>query len=223
MNGLTVLAPAALLLLGLAGSVSAESMQSARPVQMEVVIGPKGNVKLAGTIASISGNTVMVTSWGGSWTVDATGAKFTRKAGGTSGLSEMKAGDRVMVNGSMQTSGFAVNAKVIHNESIHAIASNKVGTVSNLDATAGTFTLTTREGTALKVTTNADTKFWLGKASSTISALTGLSATSTVRVDGVINREAGTIIAQKVQIGLPMAGKPMPKPMMNKLERKLDR
>lgn len=238
MKRLMIIAPTALILLGLAGGASAETMTSGsadvkvtakvmRPA-LEVKIEQNGNVKLGGTIASISGNTLTINSWGGVWTVDAANAKFTRKAGGVSSLTEMKVGDRVMVAGSMQATGLALTAKIVHNESIHAIASNKVGTVSNLNSGAGTFTLTTREGTALQVTTNTNTKFWVGTSTSTIASLAGISATTTVRVDGVINKDAGTVLASKVQV-LPAVGiKPVLKTgikadIKNKIDLKINR
>jgi len=241
-----IIAPTALLLLGLAGSAGAQNVSvsasaiakaqvGVKPSQ-EITIGAKGNVKLSGTIASIASTTVSVNSWGGVWTIDASNAKFTRKAGGVSSLAEMKAGDRVTISGTMQTTGLAVTARMIHNNSLHAIVSNKVGTVSNVNASSGTFTLTTKEGTILQVTTGADTKFWLGKATSTFSALVGLSATSTVRVDGVMNRDAGTVLASKVVISLSSPLKTAVKADMrkeikrevkadikNKLELRLDR
>lgn len=191
-----LLAPAALLLLGLAGPALAQDNASASTVskpRIEVSIGSQGNVKLVGTIAAISGTTLSVSSWGGVWSVDTTNAKLVRNHGGASNLAEFKVGDRVSVHGTASTSSLSITAKSIQNESIQAKNVNPTGTISNVTAT--TFTLSAKDGKTYSITTNANTKITLNKSTTTLA---GLLTSVAVRVDGVINRNDNSIIASRV-------------------------
>ncbi len=196
MKKLLVLAPAALLLLGLAGPAFAQDNASAAELvkpHIEVSIGAQGNVTLVGTVSAISGKTLSVSSWGGVWTVDTTNAKLVRRFGGESNLAEFKVGDKVTVHGTATTSSLAITAKSVQNETIQAKGVNPIGTISNVTATS--FTLSTRDGKTYSVTTDSSTKITLNKATTTLA---GLLTSVAVRVDGVINRNDNSILASRV-------------------------
>lgn len=136
-----------------------------QPTVLQVSSG--GRVLLRGTIDAISSGTLTVKSWGGDWTIDvATTSTKVLPYGAT--LSSFQQGDFVGVLGTVsQSSGFTVNATLVRDwtarqalnqqirQNIQAVRQEKrsmtprnyQGTLSNLDASTGTFTLTTGAGT----------------------------------------------------------------------------
>jgi len=59
---------------------------AAAAAPMSININSKGVASLQGTIASISGTTLTINSWGGAWNIDASTAKIVRRFGGTANL-----------------------------------------------------------------------------------------------------------------------------------------
>ncbi len=173
---------------------------------MVLQIGAKGAVLLRGTVDSVSSDSVTVKSWGGDWTVNVpTSAKVLPQ--GTT-VSDMKTGDFVGVQGTVDSTGnFMVNATLIHDWTARQALNQEIktnvqsvretmasgprtiqGTLSNLDATADTFTLTNAAGTAYSVTLDSGAKI-LGKNWATIT-LGQATNGDTVRVYGTVSSTA---------------------------------
>ncbi len=182
--------------LAFAGAVGAQttgsSIAAAKP-SMRVVIGPAGNANLEGTISSVSGSTLNVASWGGTWSVDTSSAKLVRRFGGTSSLSEFQTGDSVAVTGTALTSGWVITAKQVRDNSIQVKNAAFSGTISNLSGSS--FTLTTTSRGAVSVTVNSDAKVYVdGKVSSVSALANGMRAT----ISGVWDRNQSTVNASRV-------------------------
>ena len=166
---------------------------------MVLQIGPKGAVLLRGTIDSVSSGSVTVKSWGGDWTVNVPASASVLPQG--TALSDMKQGDFVGVQGTVDsTANFTVDAKLIRDwterqavrqeirsnvQAVRATMSRIVqGTLSNLDATAETFTLTNAAGTAYSVSLSSGAKV-IGKNFTTIQ-LSQATNGDMVRVYGTV-------------------------------------
>ena len=169
---------------------------------MILQIGPKGAVLLRGTVDSVSSGSVTVKSWGGDWTVNVPASASVLPQG--TALSDMKQGDFVGVQGTVDsTTNFTVDAKLIRDwterqavrqeiksnvQAVHATMSAAPrivqGTLSNLDATAETFTLTNAAGTAYSVSLSSGAKV-IGKNFATIQ-LSQANNGDTVRVYGTV-------------------------------------
>ncbi len=178
---------------------------------MVLQIGPKGAVLLRGTIDSVSSASVTVKSWGGDWTVNVPTSAQVLPAG--TALSSFQQGDFVGVQGTVDsTGGFTVNATLIRDWTVRQALNQQIkanvqsvratmasgprvvqGTLSNLDATAETFTLTNAGGTAYSVTLDSSAKI-LGRNWATI-ALSQVNSGDTVRVYGPVS---STTIAASV-------------------------
>lgn len=182
---------------------------SSQPMVLNVAA--SGKVLLRGTIASVSAGSVTVTSWGGTWTVNVPASANVLPSG--TALSSFKQGDFVGVQGTVDTaSGWTVSATLIRDWTARAALSQEikanvaqahstmssgprvvVGTLSNLDATAQTFTLTNSAGTAYSVTLNSGAEI-IGKNWATIT-LGQATNGDTVRVFGTVS---STTIAASV-------------------------
>ena len=174
------------------------SPASSQPTVLQV--GAKGNVLLRGTIDSVSSGSVTVKSWGGTWTVSVPSSARVLPSGAA--LSSFQQGDFVGVQGTVDSNAsWTVNATLIRDWTARAALTQEIktnvqavkqevqraahviqGTLSNLDATAETFTLTTAAGTAYSVTLDPSAKI-LGKNWATIS-LSQATNGDTVRVLG---------------------------------------
>lgn len=137
--------------------------------QMMLQVGPAGKVLLRGTIDSVSAGSVTVKSWGGDWTVNVPTTASMLPQG--TALASFKTGDFVGVQGAIdQTASWTVKATLIRDWTTRAVTTQQIkantqavhqekstapktiqGTLSNLDATAKTFTLTAANGTAYSV------------------------------------------------------------------------
>lgn len=147
-------------------------------------INSAGAVHMTGTVSVVSGATLSVTSWGGTWQVNA----------GTLSLANIQVGDTVRVEGTV-SSGVNITAKQIKEIPAQPAKPSKIkvdGTISNLNATAGTFTLSTSTMGNTNVTTNSSTKVFLN---GDISALANLSNGLMVTVGGSFDATANTITA----------------------------
>lgn len=141
-----------------------------RTQPMVLEIGAAGRVLLRGTVESASADSLTVKSWGGSWTITVpANAEVLPRGTAVSGFQQ---GDFVGVSGVMnQNASFTIDAKIVRDwtaritarqgitQNIHAVrevmrsGTPRVveGTLSNLDATAETFTLTAGSGTNYSV------------------------------------------------------------------------
>ncbi len=185
-----------------AGVAFAQTTTS-NPMPMVLHVGVNGNVLLRGTVSSVSSGSLTVKSWGGDWTVNVPSSAEVLPSG--TALTSFQQGDFVGVVGSINSSAdFTVDATIVRdwtaraalNQQIHTnvqqartIMSNRPrvtqGTLSNLDATAETFTLTTAAGTAYSVTLNSGAET-IGRNWATI-ALTQANTGDTVRVYGTVS------------------------------------
>jgi hypothetical protein len=152
-----------------------------------------GNTRLMGIINSVSGTSLSIASWGGTWTVDASSAKLLRKYGGASSISEFQNGDSVTVSGIASMSSLSIVAKHVQDTSIQSKNVNPSGTISNISGTS--FTLTT-SSKSYQVSTDSSTKITInGKASS----FTNLAPSVVARVQGVLDRNNSSIKATRIE------------------------
>lgn len=169
---------------------------------MMLEVGREGRVLLRGTISSVSSGSVTVKSWGGDWTVNVSSSAKVLPQGAA--LSSFKTGDFVGVQGTVSQSGaWTVDATLVRDwtdrQVIHQqITSNEKavrevmsaaprtiqGSISGLDSTARTFTLTTGNGKAYSVSLDSSVKL-LSKNWATLD-FTKVSSGDTVRVYGTI-------------------------------------
>ena len=176
--------------------------------QMTLQIGPKGNTLLRGTVSAVSTGSVTVTSWGGDWTVNVPTTASVLPQGNA--ISDFKTGDFVGVQGTVDSSaGWTVNASLIRDWTARAAVAAQVktnvqavhttmssgprvvqGTISNLDATAQTFTLTNAAGTAYSVSLSSGAKI-LAKNWATLD-LSKVTSGDTVRVYGAVSSSSIT-------------------------------
>ncbi|HVB19851.1 MAG TPA: hypothetical protein VNF51_01005 [Candidatus Paceibacterota bacterium] len=173
---------------------------------MVLQAGPGGNILLRGTVDSVSSDSVMVKSWGGDWTVNVpTTAKVLPQG---IALSDFQTGDFVGVQGTVdQTSAWTIDAKLIRDWTAKQAATQQVkqnvqavrqemsagpkiiqGVLSNLDATAQTFTLTTASGTAYSVSLTSGAKI-LAQNWTTLD-FSKVNDGDTVRIYGTVSNSA---------------------------------
>lgn len=219
---------AALGIVGFLASAGAVFAQTTTPIptattapvmseQMTLQIGPGGKALLRGTVSAVSTGSVTVKSWGGDWTVNVPMTASVLPQG--SALSNFKTGDFVGVQGMVDSSaGWTVNASLIRDWTERAVMKQDVktnvqavhttmtsgprivqGTLSNLDATAQTFTLTNAAGTAYSVSLSSGAKI-LGKNFATID-LSKVTSGDTVRVYGTVsNSSISAVIFRDISV-----------------------
>src|SRR5258708_2361533 len=134
--------------LGLTGAVAFANDNASQANQMSLSINGSGSVHLMGTVSTVNGNTMSVSSWLGTWQVS------------NVNNAEVKTGDKVSVEGTLGT-GMSVAAKNVVDITAHQNLKKMNGTISNLNATAGTFTLATDNNGTVNVTTNTSTQVFL--------------------------------------------------------------
>ena len=199
---------AGVLVLALASFAGAETSSStansaSNVHRMALTVSASGKVMLRGTLQSVGTNSIVVTSWGGSWTVNiGSDAKLVRRFGGASSLSEFQAGDDIQVNGAIsRAAAWTVDAKIVKDNSIQARNADFTGTISGLNGSA--FTLTTPRRGDIKVTVNADAKITVNGKAATVS---DLANGQRVRVKGVWDRTQSTVAASNASVYTPKAG-----------------
>ncbi len=182
--------------LSFAGAAFAGAHGSDPAVRQKLEINPSGHVSLVGTLKSVATSSLVVTTWGGDWTVNTGSAKMIRRSGGSSALSEMRAGDEIRLNGKINaSSSFTIDATVLRNQSIQAKNAEFSGTVSNLNSASSSFTLSTRKRGDVKVVVNSDARILVNGTSSQISALAnGMFA----EVRGIWDRSQSDVQASRV-------------------------
>ncbi len=173
-----------------------------------LTVGAAGRVLLRGTISAVSAGSVTVKSWGGDWTVNVPSAAEVLPQGST--VSGFQAGDFVGVQGTIdQGASWTVTASLIRDWTARQALNQEVkanvqavrqteaagpktiqGVLSNLDATAQTFTLTNASGTAYTVSFASGVKM-LAKNWTTLD-FTKVNNGDTVRVYGTVASSAIT-------------------------------
>lgn len=114
MNIKHVAVSAAIALSTLALGAGAMAQNNANP--MNLAISGSGQVALSGNVTAISGNTVSVNSWLGTWAVNAASATISPTP---STVADIKVGDTIAVSGTLGT-GMAINATHIADVSLKA-------------------------------------------------------------------------------------------------------
>ncbi|MDE1919585.1 MAG: hypothetical protein KGH56_02680 [Patescibacteria group bacterium] len=174
--------------------------------RMLLQIGPAGKVLLRGTIGSVSSGSITVKSWGGDWTVNVPTSARVLPQGAA--ITDFKAGDFVGVQGSVnQGASWTVDATLVRDWTARQALNQEIksnvqavretmtsgprtiqGTVSNLDSTAQTFTLTNAAGTAYSVSLSSGAKI-LARNWATLD-FGKVSNGDTVRVYGTVASSA---------------------------------
>lgn len=191
--------------IALAQTVSAttSSPTTALSPKMVLQIGPAGRVLLRGNVDSVSATSITVKSWGGDWTVNVptTAEVMPRDVA----LTDFKQGDFVGVQGTVnQSSGWTIDASLVRDwtarQALNQEISSNVqaahqemaarprivqGTLSNLDATAQTFTLTTANGMAYSVALASNAKL-LARNWATLD-FSSVNDGDTVRIYGTVS------------------------------------
>lgn len=171
--------------------------------KMLLQVGPAGKVLLRGTVSSVSADSVTIKSWGGDWTVNVSATAHVLPQGAA--ISSFQTGDFVGAQGTVdESANWTITASLIRDwtarQALHQEIKTNMqsmhqtmmesrprilqGTVSNLDTTAQTFTLTNAGGTAYSVSLASGAKI-LGKNFVTID-LSKVSDGDTVRVYGTV-------------------------------------
>lgn len=166
-------------------------------------IGPSGKTLLRGTIVSAASGSLTVKSWGGEWTVSVPASASVLPQG--TALSSFQTGDFVGVQGTVDgTAAWTVDATLVRDWTARAALTQQIktnaaelqqvmaagprntqGTLSALNASAQSFTLTTGNGTAYAVTLNPGALL-LASNRATLS-LSQVSNGDTVRVYGPVS------------------------------------
>ncbi|HQT82745.1 MAG TPA: hypothetical protein PLW99_01175 [Candidatus Paceibacterota bacterium] len=187
-------------------ATAAPTAAAAQPMVLQV--GPKGEVLLRGTVTAATASSVTVQSWGGDWTVNVPTTAEVLPQGTV--LTDYKTGDFVGVAGTIdQTSGWTVTAKLVRDWTARRVETQQIkantqalqqvrttaprntqGTLSNLDATAQTFTLTTADGTAYSVSLSSGALL-LAVNRATLD-FTKVNNGDTVRVYGTVTPATGS-------------------------------
>jgi len=155
------------------------------------------NGSVTGVFQSVSGEIISMTAKNSSstlYSVDATNAKFVRRYGATMQLSDMQAGDVLVVTGVIN--GTNITAKTIRDQSLQAHNGTFVGTVSGA-VNGSSFTIQSKARGTQTINTTSTTIFKEGTASSSLS---DIAVGQTVTVSGVWDRTNSNITATKVTI-----------------------
>ncbi len=198
MKKLIAFISAALLLIFALPALAA-TMSGSMKVKQMVNINASGEAMLAGTLKSISADSLVVSSWGGDWTIlMSSTTKLLRRFDGKASLSEFAVGDAVQVKGKVSTTSmWAVNARAVQDNSIQTRNASFSGTISNLNTSTWAFMLTTQKRGVLQVTVNADAKIKIGDSTGSVNDLmNGLM----VSVSGVWNTQQSMLMASKVVV-----------------------
>lgn len=190
---------AAIAIAAVAITSSASAAQSAP--SMKVAIEPSGQARIEGKVSSVSGNTLMLESWGGNWNIDISSAKFYRGSGDASAVSELKNGDAVAVRGSMNSSTtLGIKATQVRDYSVQMQSNAFVGTVSNISSSSKNFTLTTAAGKTYSVTAATSTKIYVN-GKKTLGLFSDIISGMRAQVKGVLNVAQNTISATQIVAG----------------------
>ena len=161
---------------------------------MNLSINNSGNVQLTGQVTANANSTLSVSSWLGTWTVNTSSStNFSPNIGSAS---EINVGDTVSVSGTAGT-GMVVNANKVKDLSLKTRAF--VGTTSNVNATAGTFTLDTEHQGDVNVKTDSATQVFINGITSVFANLTNGIKTM---VKGTVNAN-GSIQADVIRAPAP--------------------
>jgi hypothetical protein len=167
---------------------------------MQVVIGPSGSALVRGTVQSVGTSSVMISSWGGTWTVMLGSSTRILPQPLTSGsLADFAVGDLVGASGTAaQGQTLTINATVVRDWSkparpVRPISQLFVGTASNIATSS--FMLTTSNNVSYSVAVSSGTVIWDTPRRNI--PYSDIQQGDTVRVQGILN--GNTVAAQIVR------------------------
>lgn len=192
----------------LAQTVSSSTVKNVS-ILRQVAVASGGRATLSGVVVSASSTSaITVNSWGGDWTVNLAGStRIMRTGAGRISAGEIKSGDRVTIVGrALADQMLVINATSLLDRSVQRMT--YTGTISNVDVSAGTFTLTT----PARVIVNIEGPV-TGSAKvsgSGITSISGLADGMSVRVIGDLNRSEGVVYAATIVVrSIPVGASPM--------------
>lgn len=118
------------------------------------------------TVTAIDGTTITATYAEGTYTIDASLAKITRRFGGKSTVAEISVGDKLNVKGAITFNNVA--AKTIENWSIQRKGTAFNGKITSIDAENNSFVLKTSSNNSQTFLLSPSTKIKSKKAVKTI-------------------------------------------------------
>lgn len=147
-KGIIALALGAMLLGAIAMPAYAENSTSSSKSKvhgMVIHINQSGQARIEGKVVSVSGNTIVVSSWGGNWTATfAADAQVQAAKGGKLPLSAVKVGDDVILAGKVAANSMVVTQPVLRDLSLTA----QVSATSTAD---GRHIITLKDGRTVTV------------------------------------------------------------------------
>ncbi|GEM_PF-5882565 len=152
-------------------------------------------------VESVSGPMITATNKKGeTFTIDATGAKLTRKFGGVSSMAELAVNDEIKVRGTRESKDVkTVKATSIQNISIQKRNAEIKGTIQSIATDGMSFVLKNKAGVEYTVSLTAETKF-KGTKKNAVKALADIKVGDMVVVNGIKDKTNNTEKADKVRL-----------------------
>jgi len=155
-------------------------------------------ITTTGTVASISGTSITVNGANSTtYTVDASMAKFRRKANTAMLITDIQTGDTVKVTGTV--SGTNITATIVQDTSMGAQNNHTTGTIAAVNGAS--FTVTTKANVTFTVNTTSTTVIekFIGNSKQTAS-LSDLAVGENMLITGAVDSANNTIAASIVRI-----------------------
>lgn len=152
----------------------------------------------AAKVTSVSADTLGVSVFSQSYTIDTKGANVVRQYWGTSNVTEFSVGDIVNIHGYLDVSNsFLVHAKTVRNVSIQKKHGVFNGTIDSVNASTTSFVLKTEGRGNQTVYVTGDTKITVG---TTTAAFSDLQVGAKALVRGIWDRTLSKIQAILINI-----------------------
>ncbi len=153
-----------------------------------------GMQRIEGAVTAIQGTTLTVQAKnGGTYTVDASGAKFVRRFGAAMVIGDIQINDQLHVEGRID--GNTVVAKLVRDESLQARHGEFSGKVTTITGTS--FVIQTSGRGTQTIMTTASTTIMKQGATTTLSAI---PVGTQVKVRGVWNTSNNNVVASRIHI-----------------------
>jgi Domain of unknown function (DUF5666) len=164
-------------------------------------------ISVSGTVASISGTTIMLTGKDGtSYTIDASKTRFTRRNADVMAISDIQTGDALTVAGTV--TGANITAMMIRDTSMGTKRDHTTGTITAVNGAS--FTLTTKANAALTVNTTSTTvieKMIEGTNTKQPATINDLAVGENMLITGAVDSASNTIDASIVRIMIQRVSK----------------
>ncbi len=170
-------------------SAQTTSTSTSQNPLMELTVDVLGNAMLQGTVQSVGTNTMTVSSWGGTWTINTTSSTQMTPVGTNSNLSTMRVGDLVNVLGTVPLNqNLMINATVVSDLTMSGTVPvmTQILLMGPVTAINGnTLTVTGPNNISYTVNVGSGTVLW-NTARNTIG-LNTIQTNDIVRVQGTLN------------------------------------